>query len=479
MSESHTKYTTFNKHLWIIGFGGVARGTIPLLFRHINITIEQITVIAADPDLSGCAEEYNLNFNLIKLNRDNFKQHIKLQEGDFLLNVALDVDGIDLMKWASDCNALYLDTATEPWESPDTDVSPSERTVYCGRVESLEVREYQKKIGKKPTCITSHGANPGIVSHFVKMALLQIARDTNVDVSKMPSNKTEWASLCQTLGVKIIHIAERDSQVTFKPRPNGELHSTWSVEGYFCESIQPAELSWGSHEKTFPRDGHKHEFGDAGIYLEGKSHMVNVRSWTPSFGAYQGYLIPHNEAMTIGEYFSVKNDNGELVYRPTCHFAYQPCDNAILSMSEVQGKNYNLEKFKIHLLSRDEISDGMDELGVLVAGHQKNAIWWGSQLSIHEAKKISPYNTATTLQVVCGVIGGMVYAIEHPNEGFIESEEMDHTKVMEVISPYLGKLGGHYTEWNPLVDRGQYCDEQIIDREDPWQFCNIRYLNKI
>ena len=30
----------------------------------------------------------------------------------------------------------------------------------------------------------------------------------------------------------------------------------------------------------------------------------------------------------------------------------------------------------------DEIVKGVDELGVLLAGHKKNAYWYGSQLSI-------------------------------------------------------------------------------------------------
>ena len=32
----------------------------------------------------------------------------------------------------------------------------------------------------------------------------------------------------------------------------------------------------------------------------------------------------------------------------------------------------------------------MDELGVLLAGHKKNAYWYGSQLSIEEARKLAP-----------------------------------------------------------------------------------------
>ena len=34
---------------------------------------------------------------------------------------------------------------------------------------------------------------------------------------------------------------------------------------------------------------------------------------------------------------------------------------------------------------KDEIVDGMDELGVLLYGHPRNAFWYGSQPSIRPA----------------------------------------------------------------------------------------------
>jgi len=90
-------------------------------------------------------------------------------------------------------------------------------------------------------------------------------------------------------------------------------------------------------------------------------------------------------------------------------------------------------------------------------------------------QKISSYNTATTLQVVSGVIGGMVYAIQNPGLGFLECEEMDHEKVLDVITPFLGTVKGEYTDWTPLVDRGRYFDDFAVDNSDPWQFYNVRY----
>jgi len=232
MSEP-IKYATFTKHLWIIGFGAIACGTIPLLFKHFNIKKEQITVIAKDPDVSGCAKEYDLNYKQIEITEHNYKEVVDLQEGDFVLNLSVDVGCIDLMMWATDRNALYLDTAVELWDGGflEPDQTTSERSLYYTRQECLSVREYQSQIGKFPTVITSHGANPGIVSHFVKCALLNIAKDTGV-LNKKPTTKQEWAELSRALGVKAIHIAERDTQVSHTPRPMGQIQSTWSVDGF-------------------------------------------------------------------------------------------------------------------------------------------------------------------------------------------------------------------------------------------------------
>ena len=88
------------------------------------------------------------------------------------------------------------------------------------------------------------------------------------------------------------------------------------------------------------------------------------------------------------------------MYRPTAHYAYHPSDKAVLSVHEFAGRNWHLQDRKRIML--DEITEGIDELGVLLAGHKKNAYWYGSQLSIEEARELAPYNNATSLQVTVG-----------------------------------------------------------------------------
>ena len=50
----------------------------------------------------------------------------------------------------------------------------------------------------------------------------------------------------------------------------------------------------------------------------------------------------------------------------------------------------------------DEITGGIDELGVLLLGHNLTGWWTESQLGIDEARKLAPHQNATTLQV-CGL----------------------------------------------------------------------------
>jgi homospermidine synthase len=153
------------------------------------------------------------------------------------------------------------------------------------------------------------------------------------------------------------------------------------------------------------------------------------------------------------------------------HYAYHPCDDAVLSVHELAGKNWHPQAGQ--RLMMDEIVSGIDELGVLLMGHAKGAYWYGSQLSIEEARRLAPYNNATSLQVTAAVLGGLIWAIENPRAGIVEPEQLDHERVLAVARPYLGTLTGAFTDWTPLLDRGALFPEDV-DAADPWQFKNVR-----
>ena len=273
------------------------------------------------------------------------------------------------------------------------------------------------------------------------------------------------------VGVKGIHIAERDTQRAKQPKPMDVFVNTWSVEGFLSEGLQPAELGWGTHETWMPKNGKKHAKGcKAAIYLEQPGANTRVRSWCPTPGAQYGFLVTHNESISIADYFTVK-EGGKAVYRPTCHYAYHPANDAVLSLHEMFGNGGTMQE-EHHILGEAEIADGIDELGVLLYGHGKNAYWYGSQLSVEETRQLAPYQNATGLQVTSAVLAGMVWALENPRAGIVEADEMDYKRCLEVQSPYLGPVKGYYTDWTPLKDREKLFAEDV-DYTDAWQFRNI------
>ena len=469
MNKEGTPTITFNNKLCIIGFGSVGQAVLPLIFRHIKLSPSQVTIVSKKADGLAIAEEYGAKFIQDSLTRDNYKRILSEQvtTGDFLLNLSVDVASHDLIEYCQEHGIIYLDTCIEPWQGGyiDPALHAERRSNYSLRAAALALR----KPGKKATAVLTHGANPGLVSHLVKQALLNMAADHKMDV-KEPTTREEWANLAHRLNIKAIHIAERDTQVSKVAKRAGEFVNTWSVDGFVSEGCQPAELGWGTHEKKMPEGGSQHATGcKSAIYINRPGASTRVRTWTPLSGPFHAFLITHGEAISIPSYLTVKKD-GEVVYRPTVHYAYHPCNDAVLSVHELAGREW--EQQPDQRLIFDEITDGMDELGVLLMGNEKGAYWFGSQLTIHEARKLAPHNNATSMQISSSVLGGILWAMENPEAGIVEPEDMDFRYVLDAAMPYLGKVGGYYTDWTPLEGREKLFPEGIAN-EDPWQFTNI------
>jgi homospermidine synthase len=466
-----TKRVSFSGRLLMLGCGSIGQGVLPLLLRHIDMPVEKISILTSDTRGSAVAKSFGVAEEILALTRENYREILtaRLAPGDFLLNLSVDVSSVALVKLCRELGVLYLDTCIEPWAGGYTDLSltPSQRSNYALRETALALMDD----ATATTAVIAHGANPGLVSHFVKQAMLNLAADTGIDAT-VPADRTGWAQLAQSLGVKVIHIAERDTQIANIPKQRGEFVNTWSIDGFVGEGCQPAELGWGTHEMTLPADGLHHEFGcDAAIYLMRPGASTRVRTWTPMEGPFHGFLITHNEAISIADYFTL-GTKGAVSYRPTVHYAYHPCDDAVLSIHELAGKNWEMQKTQ--RLMQDEIISGVDELGVLLMGHAKGAYWYGSQLSIEEARALCPHNNATSLQVTAAVLGGVIWAMENPRAGVVEADHLDHARVLEVALPYLGTMAGEYSYWTPLLERGVMFAEDV--NEDPWQFHNFRVV---
>jgi homospermidine synthase len=461
---------TFKGRVIMIGCGSIGQAVLPVIGRHIEGIHGRMTVLSLNESGRGITERCGAEFIHCNLTPRNYRAILKdhVRDGDLMLNLSIGISSLDLVRFCAEQGALYVDTSIEPWPGVFDNhmLELHERTNYDIRGKIIDLAA---ELGPDaPTAVVDHGANPGIVSHFVKRALInldQILRNGNAK----PSTREEWANLARDLKITTIQISERDTQSSQRPKRQGEFINTWSIEGFVDELMQPAELSFGTFEKNQLQGGYEHGPGSGTLYLGRPGASTFARSWVPSIGGFQGMLVTHDEVFSIADYLSIRDQSGFL-YRPSVMFVYHPCDDAMLSALELEGRGWAMQP-SCRRLGTD-IVEGIDELGVLLAGHERNAYWYGSQLSINEARQHVPYANATTIQVTAGAIAAILWAIRNPRRGLVEPEDLDFESCLETAIPYLGNMAGEFTEWTPLDGRGKYFPEKL-DVQHPWQMQNI------
>src|SRR4051794_36606065 len=470
----------------VIGCGSVSQCTLPLLVKEIDIPPSNITVLDMVDNRDRIADVLGagVRYEIGRITPENLGAELSrhLGAGDVCVDLAWNIDTCTILEWCRAHGVRYINTSTELWD-PYEDAAtthPLDRTLY---VRHMARRRMISRWGdnRGPSAVVEHGANPGLVSHFTKQALEEIGARAVSDGVAGDRAGVEAAlaegrhnDLAHLLGVKVIHISERDTQITSQPKEVNEFVNTWSVEGFYEEGIAPAEIGWGTHEKRLPPLASQHAGEGPGnqICLAQMACKTWVRSWVPA-GEITGMVIRHGEAFTICDHLTVW-DGERPVYRPTVHYAYCPADVAVLSMHELEMRQFDLQERQ--RIMGDEIITGQDQLGVLLMGHPYTAWWTGSLLSIEETRALVPHQNATTLQVAASVLGALRWMIGLPRGGVRVPDELPWRTVMGVAYPYLGTCWSGAVDWDPLRTRANFFDDyngRAYDRTDPWQFTNF------
>ncbi|MGB2706066.1 MAG: saccharopine dehydrogenase C-terminal domain-containing protein, partial [Candidatus Omnitrophota bacterium] len=473
----------FNGKLLVIGCGSVSQCAIGLILRLIEMPANKITIMDFVDNRARVKDALDKGVKYVtdRITRDNFTRLLKkyVGPGDMIIDLAWNIDCIAMVQWCHLNNILYVNTSVEEWD-PYKDSERNKPTKYTLYSRHMEIRRMLNawKTNDGSTSIVDHGANPGLVSHFTKYALIDIAKKILKEKLDDPRKKElekaladkNFAKLAEIEGVKIIHISERDTQITDKPKQINEFVNTWSIEGFFEEGVAPAELGWGTHERYIPKNAFFHEIGPKNqICLSTLGMKTWVRSWVPC-GEITGMVIRHGEAFGISDRLTVW-ENGVAVYRPTVHYAYCPSNAAINSLHELEMRQFKLQE-KQRIMS-DEIIDGRDELGVLLMGHDFKSWWCGSILDIHEARRLVPHQQATTLQVAISVVAAAIWMIKNPRRGFLLPDDVDHEPILEVSMPYIKPFVSRAVDWTPLKNLNTKFTKFDYSRpktEDVWQF---------
>ncbi len=478
----------FKNKVLIIGYGSVGKCVLPILSKHIRIPFKNITIVDFLDKRKELASwmKKGLRFSQERITPVNVARTLSkhVSPGGLVIDVAWNIDSLDMMSWCHDNKVLYLNTSTEEWD-PYANIekkTPLEKSLYF---KQMELRKMTSKWNHDATtAVLDHGANPGLISHFMKHGLLDIAekvlRDKTTHKRDLRTierlvREEKFHRLAMKLGVKTIHISERDTQITNCPKEVDEFVGTWSIEGLREEATSPVEMGWGTHEKELPALATVPTYGPQNqIFLSQMGMNTWVRSWVPNYEIV-GMVIRHGEAFSISEKLTVWK-SGHPVYRPTVHYVYMPCNETIASIHELRCRNYELQP-KCRIMS-NEIIRGADILGALIMGHKYNSWWTGSSLSIEDARDLVPGQNATTLQVAIGVISAVLWMIEHPNKGICVPDDLPHREILHTAKSYLGNFISEPFDWTPFKNYQAFFQENpatFLDKKNPWAFKNFLF----
>lgn len=480
----------FKNKILFIGYGSVAKCTLPIFLRHVKVPYKNITVIDfvdkrkdLAPWIKKGVKYFQQKITPINIAR-TLSRHVS--GGGLVIDLAWNIDCLDMLTWCHDNKVMYVNTSVEEWD-PYANIdkkNPLEKSLYYKQMEIRKTVTAWNNHSSRVTAVLDHGANPGLISHFTKKGLLDIGEKVARD--KTTSRKhakfiehlirdERFPNLAMELSVKVIHVSERDTQVSNKPKEVDEFVGTWSIEGLREEGTSPVEMGWGSHEEELPPLVYIPKYGPRNqIFLSQMGMNTWARSWVP-YQEIVGMIIRHAEAFSISDRLTVWK-NGKPIYRPTVHYAYLPCDETFSSLHELRCRNYELQP-RQRIMS-DEITSGADILGALIMGHKYNSWWTGSVLGIKESRRLLPHQNATTMQVAIGVVSAIMWMIEHPNKGLCLPDDLPHDYILSIAKPYLGKFVSEASDWTPFKNY-QVCfkdnPDSYLDKKNPWCFRNFLF----
>lgn len=437
----------------ILGYGAVGRGLAPVLQAMLGIPAGRISALshAPTPQDRALAHRQGIRLDADTLTPAHYAvplQH-RLGAGDVLINVSVGVSSLALIHWCQHHGVIYLDTCLEPWagEYETQDLSNH----------ALREQVLRQAAGRgHPTAAIVCGANPGLISHFIDRGLGDWSAaaphpgprsGSNPDRGRAP----QWsrnAERCADLGVHTIQIAERDTQTLGRPRHDDEFANTWSVIGFLSEADQAGEVGWGypRHSLRLRGGGSLHrpvggQAIDGSQTLPLPGHRVQALSWTPSSGLAWGLCITHHEAVSTAHHLTrACNDGQAVIHRPAVAYAYQPSPDTVASLA--RHRRTGDSRWSIpprQTLFVGHADHEFDELGaLLIADHGLH--WCGSRLSVAQARACVPDNGPTILQVNAGIAASLRWALDHPDRGVVEPEDLDSRFILRLAMPYLGEF---------------------------------------
>lgn len=444
------------------GFGAVGKSFYEKVSREIQFNENNYYVITMD---KGEFHDYiNLdglvsNFIVAQVTKENFSEVFSkyLGAGDLLIDFADTVGTKDICQWCADNNIMYLNTGEADW--PDRWYSIFE--------ENLKKLKMKKECKNNHPIVLQHGNNPGLVSHFVKAAIAYIVETQHKKDKQLKAlvKNGKFNEAAMKLGVKMIHVNDIDLQQIVGEYDENVLYSTWCTDTFWFEMLSEATVDIGTHENVdYEEECNLIDFERGFLEFKNLAADKKCRTYYPN-GEFEGYLVPHEETITIAEGLEVK-ENGKVVYRPTVMFLYHPCEYATKYFNNAKVNDYpNPDENKpldcenengetiirgytypknFEIVYKEKIASGTEYVGVLLLGGNFKPVWVGNRVEmpfLYKDKKDSFWQTPTITPVAMSALAAVCWMIKNKDKGgiYFPDDIMDYKYILKVAEKYISK----------------------------------------
>ncbi|MBP3338784.1 MAG: saccharopine dehydrogenase NADP-binding domain-containing protein [Lachnospiraceae bacterium] len=437
----------FDGRIVQFGFGAVGKSFYEKVSKEIQFNEKDYYVITMDRsefhayvNLGGLVA----NFIVSQITKENFIEIFSkyLKSGDLLIDFADTVGTKDICQWCAENNIMYLNTGEADW--PDRWYSIFEENL--------------KKLNMKENCtnncpiVLQHGNNPGLVSHFVKTAISYIVESqfkSNKELKKL-IKEGRFNEVAMKLGVKMIHVNDIDLQQVLGEYDDNILYSTWCTDTFWFEMLSEATANIGTHEKIdFIEECNLVDYEKGFLEFKNLAADKKCKTYYPG-GEFRGYLVPHEETITIAQGLEVK-ENDNVIYRPSVMFIYSPCEYATKYFNNaktddegenvVRGYEYPAN---FQIVYKEKIKSGTEYVGVLLLGDGFKPVWVGNRVEpsfLYKDKKSSFWQTPTITPVAMSALAATCWMIKNKDKGgiYFPDDIKDYKYILKVAEKYISK----------------------------------------
>ena len=425
--------------IMLLGFGGVARSLFNLILKEGLFSIDKILVadrsrkaLRAFESMGGKKE----NGFFLEMDSHVYTRILDLlEEGDYLMCLSEGNDSLILSKECAGRGIHFLCTTDDTFsDKPFTEP-------FRYRTHFYSLKDLMKKTAGKATSVLQFGSNPGLINLITKKALMEIVEgdegdfvEKNRERLKDLVSRGEFARLASELKVTAFVEADLDTTESDYDEDDETAYSTWSIADFFEEmndrSMQMlgSGVSLSEHLKRLNVSADQvfyYNKYDGTLVLDLPGKQVKTGSFSKEL-AFTGYVDAHEEIFSIHDYYTLRNEAGEIEYAPSVMFVYKPCDIAIRSI-------YHDLNRRSRLITKDRMTGGGETIGMCVEGENFRPIYVGIEVFYDK----DSFETPTVLMVSASVFAAILYMEAHPKEGVVFPEYLDTDEVLESVRPWI------------------------------------------